>query len=378
MKRLVAICALLAFVIPTVSHAENSDLSISSSGISFSSSTLYAGDDVRIYASVRNLGDVDVTGYVYFYQGSLPIGRSQSISLRVGGPADEVFVDFTVPTGSFNIRAVIQGTAPQDVNATNDTAVTPLYYPLVDEDRDSIEDEDDNCVSDVNADQLDTDRDSKGDACDADIDNDGVVNASDPEPTDPNVSQVEVVQEPVVRVAPPVVVPQQETAASTQTSSPTSLLAVQEAQEESAVDVTTISTPSNAISKLNVSPYARFTYRRVDWRTYEFVLAQQPEEGVEFSWDFGDGASSVQPQITHAFSGSGSYIVTLNTIDSEGNRASDAQTFDISFFHLSNPWVQFLLGVLVLFLIVLGVVTVKVQRRMIAMSAKTPNDDSTV
>ena len=381
MKRLVALCALVALGMPWVSHAQNPDLSISPSGISFSTSTLYAGDTVRIYASVRNVGDVDVTGYVYFYQGSLPIDRSQSISLRADGPADEVFVDFTVPTGSFNIRAVIQGSSPQDVNPGNDVAVTQLFYPLVDEDRDGVLDDDDNCVNEANADQLDTDGDGTGDACDDDKDNDGVANATDPEPTNPNVSRVEVVPKPVTQSEAKVT--STPTGTSTDTSASTASPSSQDADEgeeddDAAADASAVSWPSSAISTLNVSPNARFTYRQIDWRTYEFILADQPEEGIEFSWDFGDGASSVQPQITHSFSGSGSYVVTLNTLDTNGNRASDAQTFAISFFHLSNPLVQAVLGLLIGVLIVLGITMYKVQRRIHSLSTKQSKEDSTV
>ncbi len=47
-------------------------------------------------------------------------------------------------------------------------ATQPLdaYVPLPDQDRDSIPDDRDNCIDVANADQLDTDGDSRGDACD--------------------------------------------------------------------------------------------------------------------------------------------------------------------------------------------------------------------
>ncbi len=46
----------------------------------------------------------------------------------------------------------------------------------------------DNCPSNVNADQLNTDGDAQGDACDADDDNDGVADANDAFPLDPTLS----------------------------------------------------------------------------------------------------------------------------------------------------------------------------------------------
>lgn len=382
MKRFLLIAAIAAVLSPVVAHAENPDLSLSASAISFSTSELYAGDTVRIYASIRNVGDVDVTGYVYFYQGSMPIGRSQTISLRASGAPDEVFVDFTVPTGSFNIRAIIQGTSPQDSNPSNDVAVTDLFDPIVDADRDGITDDDDNCVNNANADQADNDHDGSGDACDADIDGDGEQNATDIAPTDPTVTRTAPVAPaptaPVTQAQPaatttttqPAAAPSTTAASATASSESSASSEAASTNESNATDTTELTGTSqsealaSAVSKLKVSPNARFTYRQIDWRTFEFTIAKQPEDGVEFSWDFGDGASSVSPQITHTFSGSGTYVVTLNTLDQNGNRASDAQTFEISFFHLSNPLVQLILGALFVLLAGLGVVAYKMHRHM--------------
>lgn len=389
MKRTRFLALLALMLLPFAAHAENPDLSVSSSSISFSTSELYAGDTVRIYASVRNVGDVDVTGYVYFYQGSMPIGRSQTISLKSGGQPDEVFVDFTVPTGSFNIRAIIQGTSPQDIDPSNDVAVTPLYEPIVDADRDGVVDDNDNCVNDANADQANIDGDDTGDACDADIDGDGEKNTTDVAPTNPTVSQAAPTEPapaaPVTTTQPATTTTATETATAPSTTVSSSESSAAAAASSEAAGATDSSNESNstdtteltetsqsealasAVSKLKVSPNARFTYRQIDWRTFEFTIARQPEDGVEFSWDFGDGASSVQPQITHTFSGSGTYVVTLNTLDQNGNRASDAQTLEISFYHLSNPFVQLILGALFVILAALALLVYGMHKRLKAV-----------
>ena len=54
-------------------------------------------------------------------------------------------------------------------------------------DHDGIGDRADNCRTVANAAQADLDRDGLGDACDPDRDGDGVLNAADPKPDDPNV-----------------------------------------------------------------------------------------------------------------------------------------------------------------------------------------------
>lgn len=349
-------------LLPTpFTRAASVDLSLDSNNISFSSSTLYVGESVRIYAKVRNVGDTDATATVLFYQGGMIIGQSQPVSLRANGNPDDVFVDFVVPEGSFNIRAVLQGSVPQDTNPDNDASITPLYVPVADEDRDGILDSEDICANDANADQRDTDGDGKGDACDTDDDNDSVLDVNDPAPLDRTVTGI---------VAPVVAVP-----VKSQEPAPSSSVAVApkaKADAESpvaspVVDSSTteaepIPVAANSSSKLSLSPLARFSWKQVDWRTYEFTLADQPVDGVRFGWDFGDGATSAQPKITHAFSGPGTYTVTLAIIDVDGKSIADAQIFDVSFFHLDNPQVMALIGALVAALFVFGFAFIKLRK----------------
>lgn len=150
------------------------DLGIISGDIFFSDSTMISGQPVRIYAAVRNYGTRDVAGYALFYAGPNLIGSSQVVSVRAGGYSDEVFVDWTIPAGSFNIRVDIQGQAPKDENPANDSALTALFTPKKDTDGDGVIDENDNCPNAANPDQADTDGDKIGNACDSDDDNDGL------------------------------------------------------------------------------------------------------------------------------------------------------------------------------------------------------------
>ena len=74
------------------------------------------------------------------------------------------------------------------VNGTVDTGSFEL---VPDSDGDGIPDADDNCVSTPNPDQLDTDADGFGNACDADDDNDGAADGSDNCPLVSNPDQAD-------------------------------------------------------------------------------------------------------------------------------------------------------------------------------------------
>ncbi|HEY6780459.1 MAG TPA: M36 family metallopeptidase, partial [Thermoleophilaceae bacterium] len=76
---------------------------------------------------------------------------------------------------------------PNDINPTESFLV-----PGQDPDGDGRSSPSDNCPSIANADQVDSDGDGQGDACDADDDNDGVADAADTCRTVTNASQVDV------------------------------------------------------------------------------------------------------------------------------------------------------------------------------------------
>lgn len=366
----------LVFAQPTVVRAEYVDLSISSGTIRFSEDTLYAGETVRIYATIRNHGDTDSVAQVFFYKSDTLIGKSQPISVIADGGGDDVFVDFKLPEGSFNIRAVIQGADPADNNLSNNEAVTPLFKTISDDDRDGVLNEDDNCLEDSNDDQADLDGDGRGDVCDNDIDNDGVSNDDDDYPTDASKSKKIVEQPPVVEEEPepePVVVKQpavsepepKPAAVAAEEEEPNPEPEVQGVQDEQLAEPEQVALDLSGLGYGGpmTSPAARFTYEQINWRTYKFV-AVPPLGGEEytFAWDFGDGATSAQAEIAHAFPSSGVYTVTLATVAQDGTVTTDSQQLSVSFFHFSNPLLLVTLAVLMLIIGGLVVLIVRLRR----------------
>lgn len=357
MKKTAIIFAVLVMLMPTFAFAATADLAVRAQDVRFSTDTLIAGDTIRVYATVRNVGDIDMSGYVGFYIGNDLIGSSQIVTLVAGGENEEAWMDFTVPSGSFNIRVDLKGTDPQDENAVNNTALTPLYTSIEDQDGDGVEDDTDNCIDISNSNQRDTDSDGKGDACDTDDDNDGlsddfendlgtdplvvdsdgdgVDDAKDYYPQDNSLTEKEVAQEVIDTIT---------EAFSTDTINDAEVVIQVEAEE------TLLARTSG--SQLNISSNAAFIYVRNSWKTYEFEALAIDGSYSALGWDFGDGTSSAQKTVEHEFRSPGSYTVRLSVMDDDGNVLSDSQVIEISFFHLKNPLVQLVIGALLIFLIV--------------------------
>jgi hypothetical protein len=411
----VAICAVL--LVPGGVHAQESeeyaDLSIDSEDIFFNVDPLVAGDEVRLYASIDNVGNVDVDGSVTFFQGTVPVGDSQVISVRADGAQEEVYVDFVVPSGSFNIRAQIQQTNPSDENPDNDVAITGLFEPINDADRDGVKNSEDNCPDTANEDQTDTDGDGQGDACDDDDDNDGVSDSDEKEQgTDPQSSDTDGdgvdddedvfpndpdrTEEPPPEPEPepePETEPESETeeagAEDNTSAAETDNSAESEEGEEVGTtnDVSADDQDSNETSEgeftreedvkepvrndevldsgeARVSPNSVFRMRREDWNTFRFEALAPSQPNYRFEWEFGDGVTSNRRTVTHTFNGYGAFDVTLKTLSPDGVVSQDTSTVHVPFFTLENRIVIAILGLLGLLLIAGLALVVRLQFMM--------------
>lgn len=111
---------LFGFLIYPIFAFAKTDLSIADTDITLSSENIVEGQVVRVYARIFNNGTTDVYGFVMFYGNNKELGQPQPISVRANN-YDDVFIDWTAVTGTFNIQAKIINTNLTDENLSNNT-----------------------------------------------------------------------------------------------------------------------------------------------------------------------------------------------------------------------------------------------------------------
>lgn len=358
---------MLSLAWPAVAAQFDYDLGVYNNTISFSKPTLLAGDNIRVYARIKNEGNLDVSGYASFFQSNQLLGQSQVISVRAGSQDEEVWVDFTVPDNDFNIRVQVQGTNPADQNPANDTAVSALFTVVKDGDGDGRPDNADNCPTVANADQLDTDGDGQGNACDTDDDNDGIPDANEgglgTSPTNPdsdgdgvNDGQDAFPADPNRTQTPPPAPALAPAPAPAPTPAPQPAAAEEEegtrASAASDVALTATTTPEivnvgSATGTPALPPVAAISSKRVGWDTFRFIAKDADGgRGSSVHWDFGDGSSADGTEVEHRFGTPGSYNVTLTVTGADGVQAKDVMRVHIAFFDLRNWRLLALMGLI--------------------------------
>jgi hypothetical protein len=383
------------------------DLGVRAEDITFSSSRLISGQKVRIYATVYNFGKKDMTGYVSFYQGAGLIGDSQVVSVRAGGFADEVFIDFVVPDGPFNILVALRGTNPPDQNPANDEALTQLFVPSPDKDRDGIPDSEDNCPLVANPDQKDSDGDKLGDLCDSDNDNDGlsdeeekrlgtnpldpdtdkdgIIDSKDSNPLIPSKQSLKGIEEPIPaknrlenKDENKMTIKEGSTS---NFSSKTTLLAKEEDQEEESQKNQEREEENNQEEKNKNSKnlegltselplkIVKVDFQKQGWRRFAFFAEAAGGQGnYEWQWHFSDGKTVLGQNIIYTFPHYGNYQVRVSVKDEKRHLAETEFPIFITFFNFANPklWlVLSLLTAIASFLIIISWKLQKMRKRII-------------
>ena len=315
-------------------YAEESatDVGLVYSNFRFSQTPLVAGEEVRMYAGVRNVGDIDISGTVTFSIGATIIGHPVPFSSVAGGAYEEVWIDFVVPSDPFNLYVEVR--AEGDENQTNNTYISPKYTPLSDTDRDGVVDEKDNCPTVKNADQYDIDQDNIGDACDHSL------QEIEYAPLPPEEVQSLPILEAIDLETQSIDVPVQVLSERIGND-----VAVRYNQDEAISEVVSVDMlrPQGYVA---ISPNARFSYERVGWNVYTFTVWQS-QDGAVYTWEVSDGRTQTGSEVTWHFPNPGIYEVQLTTSKTDGSFVHEYVTIHVSFFHLQNPILASMMGVLI-------------------------------
>lgn len=141
---------LLGFLVYGGKAMAKIDLSIAETDITFSKDAPLNGDTIKVYARAFNSGDSDVSGYIIFLNEGKEMADPQPVSLKPN-TYDDVFINWKVRAGTYNIVAKIIGLNPKDDQVENNETVKKDFFVDLDTDGDAIGDAKDN---DTDGDEL--------------------------------------------------------------------------------------------------------------------------------------------------------------------------------------------------------------------------------
>ncbi len=344
----------MLLLMPSLSPAlaSTSDLSIDVGNVRFSKNTnnLLVGDTVRVYAAVANNGDTDALGYIAFYiNNETTMIGSAEVSVLAGGYYDEVYVDFTVPDDDFRLLVSLLSVVPTDSNLNNNNILTQKFNVQGDNDGDGIgddtdADDDNDSLTDAQEIQMGTDPLLR------DTDGDGVLDADDLYPLDPNKYKDEPIvisPEPEPEINPePVPQPKPVQKAYIQ---PVVKVVENSNKEPESTEPILVEDFYNSPA-VELLQEVKINVNQINWNTYSFNfdtnIMDLNIDSLEYQWIFGDGTDS--PKNTeHRFRGTGQYFVTLKVKGPFNNFIYDNVTIDVEFWSVYNYWLWIILLVFI-------------------------------
>lgn len=359
--------------------AASQDVGIKEATLSVPADSLIAGQEVRIYATVENLGDVDMSAIIGFYRGVNLLGDPARITAKAHDFPEQAWADFIVPAGSFNVRIQIEDTSPTDHNDDNDTFLTGSFIGRKDADSDGYDDDADNCPLVSNPAQQDTDSDGQGNECDddddgdgipdadeaslgtssvrADTDSDGVGDKDDNCPVISNRDQADADEDgigdvcDVDMVGPADLEEEEEDPAPAEEELPSDLptIDLEEFNPDLLEEVTEEwnSVTSSIFAEDIVIPL--INYERSGWKSFSFSADSPAPERAEvfYRWKFSEGGFADGKEVSHKFPGAGLYSVELTLADEGGNFAKDILEVQIGFLDYRNPYMWLFVALII-------------------------------
>ena len=304
---------MLFFVTPAFAQDFNQDLSISSEDVHVPQNIL-KGRQIRIYVTVHNSSQTDLSGVVKFYDERISqfIAADQPVSV-LAEKTDDVYVDWSSDlTGEHTIAIRVVPWNEEGDNPDNNKVVKKIYVDVdsdgdgtgdlldPDDDNDGVPDKDDDFPLDPNE-SKDTDGDGTGNNADTDDDNDGISDVMDIFPLDPYESKD----------------------ADGDGVGDNNDVFPYDAEEWFDSDQDGLGDnddpndqnhgPIPFIDMQNTKVLVNKTL------TFNALKSRDPDgEITEFEWDFGDGTRETGVIVDHVFKEPGNYLVALRVTDDSG------------------------------------------------------------
>lgn len=286
------------------------DLSVSPGSVQVAENIL-VGDTIRIYVTVHNNSDFDLSGVVKFYDEKTSgfIASDQPISV-LANKTDDVFIDWaTSSVGEHPIAIRVVPWETDGDNPDNNKVTKPVYIDTdsdgdgtgdrldQDDDNDGVPDIDDAFPLDPNE-SLDTDGDGIGDNADIDDDGDGVPDAEDAFPLDSNESK-------------------DTDKDGTGDNSDIFPYDSSEWMDSDGDGIGDNADPND--ENHSPVPFIEMSETKVQTGkelTFNAIKSRDPDgEIIKYEWNFGDGVDDTGVIVSHKYEKSGEYIVTLNVTD---------------------------------------------------------------